>query len=57
MPLTPHGQRMQARLQKEYGSEKKGTSVFYAMIQKGKIKGAEGRSHIAKALDEERKKS
>ncbi len=38
MPLTAHGERMKARLTKEYG-EKKGTSVLYAMRNSGKLKG------------------
>jgi hypothetical protein len=40
MPLTKKGTRVQSAMRKEYGS-KKGTSVFYASINKGKIKGAE----------------
>jgi hypothetical protein len=35
MPLTPEGEKVQASMQKEYGA-KKGKSVFYASINKGK---------------------
>lgn len=42
MPLTKKGKKIKAAMTKEYGA-KKGTSVFYASINKGKIKGAEGR--------------
>jgi hypothetical protein len=41
MPLLEKGQKILAAMQKEYGA-KKGKSVFYASINKGKIKGAEG---------------
>lgn len=41
MPLTKKGTEILSKMQKEYG-EKKGKSVFYASINKGKIKGAEG---------------
>ena len=40
MPLTTKGRTILTALGKEYGP-KKGTSVFYAMINAGKIKGAE----------------
>ena len=40
MPLTKKGQKIKAAMQSEYGA-KKGESVFYASINKGKIKGAE----------------
>lgn len=43
MPLTSKGKKIKKAMQKEYGSEK-GTSVFYASINKGKVKGAEGTS-------------
>lgn len=42
MPLTKKGSKILANMRREYG-KKKGTSVFYASINKGKIKGAEGR--------------
>lgn len=42
MPITKKGQTILDSMTKEYGS-KKGKSVFYASINKGKIKGAEGR--------------
>lgn len=41
MPLTAKGKKIKAAMEKEYG-EKKGESVFYASINKGNIKGAEG---------------
>ena len=40
MPLTSKGQKILANMRKEYG-KKKGTSVFYASINKGRVKGAE----------------
>ena len=36
VPTSAHGKRMLARLQKEYGP-KSGKSVFYAMVNSGKI--------------------
>jgi hypothetical protein len=41
MPLTEKGHKILAAMEKEYGA-KKGKSVFYASINKGKVKGAEG---------------
>lgn len=38
MPLTKKGTKIKAALKKEYGS-KKGEQVFYAMENKGSIKG------------------
>lgn len=43
MPLTSKGKKILANMKKEYGA-KKGENVFYASINKGKIKGAEARS-------------
>jgi hypothetical protein len=43
MPLTPKGKKILRAMQKEYGAGK-GRSVFYASINKGLIKGAEGES-------------
>lgn len=40
MPLTPKGEKIKSAMTKEYG-EKKGTSVFYASKNAGKIKGVE----------------
>ncbi len=37
MPLTPKGQKTLAAMKKEYGP-KKGEEVFYASINKGKLK-------------------
>jgi hypothetical protein len=42
MPLTEKGQKILGAMKKEYGA-KKGQSVFYASINKGKVKGAEGK--------------
>ena len=41
MPQTLKGKKLMSSMVKEYG-EKKGKSVYYAMIVKGKLKGAEG---------------
>lgn len=38
MPLTKKGRKIISAMQKEYG-KKKGTSVFYASANKGRIKG------------------
>ena len=40
MPLTKKGLKIREAMQKHYG-EDKGEEVFYASINKGKIKGAE----------------
>lgn len=40
MPLTKKGEKVMRELKKEYGT-KKGQSVFYALINKGKLPGAE----------------
>lgn len=48
MPLTPKGEKILASMKKEYGA-KKGTSVFYASVNAGKIKGAEKTSGAKKA--------
>jgi hypothetical protein len=42
MPLTSVGKKTLANLKKTYGV-KKGESVFYALINSGKLKGAEGK--------------
>jgi hypothetical protein len=39
MPLTHKGKKVMAAMAKQYGN-KKGKSVFYAMINKGTLKGA-----------------
>jgi hypothetical protein len=41
MPLTKKGKKILSEMKKEYGA-KKGESVFYASINKGRVKGAEG---------------
>lgn len=38
MPLNKKGKKIKGAMQKEYG-KKKGESVFYASINKGRIKG------------------
>jgi hypothetical protein len=38
MPLTKKGKKVLRSMRKTYG-KKKGTSVFYASINKGKLKG------------------
>jgi hypothetical protein len=43
MPLTEKGKKIKAAMSKTYGPEK-GESVFYASINKGKVKGAEAKS-------------
>ncbi len=43
MPLTSKGSKILSAMSKQYGS-KKGKSVFYASINKGKLKGVEGRA-------------
>jgi hypothetical protein len=40
MPLTKKGLKIRAAMEKHYGKEK-GEEVFYATVNKGKIKGAE----------------
>ena len=47
MPLTPKGRKIEGAMEKEYG-EKKGEQVFYASINKGKIKGAHEKALRAK---------
>lgn len=42
MPLTKKGKKIKKSMSKTYGA-KKGEKVFYASINKGKIKGAEKR--------------
>lgn len=42
MPLTAKGKKIKSAMVKEYG-KKKGVQVFYATINKGRIKGAEKR--------------
>lgn len=41
MPLTAKGKKISKAMKKHYGA-KKGKQVFYAMINEGKITGAEG---------------
>lgn len=40
MPLTKKGQKVMSALKQQYGG-KQGERVFYAMINKGKLTGAE----------------
>ena len=39
MPLTKKGKKIKAAMEKKYGKVK-GKAVFYASINKGKVKGA-----------------
>lgn len=47
MPLTGKGKKVLRSMEREYGA-KKGKSVFYASINSGRVKGAEGRSRPKK---------
>jgi hypothetical protein len=47
MPLTKKGNKILKNMGKSYGA-KKAKSVFYAMINEGKITGAEGTSKPSK---------
>jgi hypothetical protein len=47
MPLTAKGTKVMKTMSKQYGA-KKGKSVFYAMINEGKLTGAEGKSKAKK---------
>lgn len=47
MPLTKKGTKILGNMKREYGA-KKGTSVFYASINKGKVRGAEKRGRSRK---------
>lgn len=40
MPLTSKGKKILASMRKSYGNEDKAKQVFYASINKGKIRGA-----------------
>lgn len=40
MPITPKGKKVLAKMREEYGY-KKGTNVFYASINSGRLKGME----------------
>lgn len=42
MPLTKKGKKIKKAMTATYG-KKKGASVFYASINKGKVTGAEGK--------------
>lgn len=45
MPLTAKGKTILTAMRKEYG-DKEGESNFYASINAGKIKGAEGKPRL-----------
>ena len=47
MPATAKGKKIMSGMVKEYGA-KKGKSVYFASIVKGKIKGAEGKGGTGK---------
>jgi len=42
MPLTAKGSKVLKAMRKSYG-DKKGTQVFWASVNKGKVKGVEGK--------------
>lgn len=42
MPLTKKGKKILSAMRKEYGKTR-GTSVFYASANKGRIKGVHGK--------------
>lgn len=42
MPITEKGKKILRKMKEEYG-EAKGTKVFYATINKGKLTGVEGK--------------
>jgi len=44
MPLTKKGAKIKRSMERGYGTKKKGTQVFYASVNAGKIKGA----HVGK---------
>lgn len=44
MPLTAKGKKIMSSMKSEYGSDK-GKKVFYASLNKGRIKGVEGKKH------------
>ena len=48
MPLTKKGTKILTNMKKEYGA-KKGTEVFYASANAGKITGVHGKSKKKKA--------
>jgi hypothetical protein len=41
VPLTKKGKKMMSSMKKQYGTGKKGESVFYATVRKKKLKGME----------------
>ena len=49
MPLPAKGKKILAAMRKEYG-RKKGTSVFYASVNSGRIKGADQRLDRARRV-------
>lgn len=46
MPMNAKGQEIMAAMRQEYG-KKKGTSVFWASLNKKKIRGVEGKRKTA----------
>jgi hypothetical protein len=48
MPVTKKGKKILKSMEKSYGSKDKAEEVFYASINKGKIKGAEKKKRKAK---------
>lgn len=41
MPLNKKGKKIMRKMRKTYGDARKAASVFYASLNKGKIKGVE----------------
>jgi hypothetical protein len=52
MPLTKKGEKILRKLKEEYG-ENKGEAVFYAMINKGKLKGVHRKSPHKRPIHQE----
>jgi|TARA_R100000234_G_scaffold119761_2_gene103632 hypothetical protein len=48
MPLTEKGKKIRKKMRKTYGKTK-GERVFYASINKGKVKGAERKRNKRKS--------
>jgi hypothetical protein len=49
MPLTSKGKKVLGSMRKTYKSEKKAKEVFYASINKGKIKGVEKKKGLRRS--------
>jgi len=49
MVLTNKGKKIRRNMRRVYGTKEKGDNVFYASINKGKVKGAERKKKKSKA--------